>query len=407
MNHSDDAAAKAVTRCLLLAFACLVTPMSAAAEPAAAPATLKGKRYPAEHEMMKAEESGIEVIQLTTNPADDAKLYFTSTSFVPASHQLVFTSNRTGAWNLFLLDLKTFEFVQLTDSESIERGIRATVCPATREAFYVDGTTVKAVNLDTLAERTVVSAPSGYNVGAALSVTDKGDVLAFSITEAIKLTTTTSVIYSDMDEHFAKRPWSAVMIGRTDGTGFREIARQKKWVSHTMVSPTDPDLVLYCHEGRWNQVEQRMWLVNADGANNRKLRTEEMPELRIGHEFWLPDGIRVGYQSTYPNAGKMIGIADTRDGKYQEYPTEFSDSHVQVTPDGRWYVGDGAAKAPFINLYELKDGKLRGRHLFRHGSDFSKQNWHPHPSFSPDGGFVLFTGTRSGTGDIYLIRLPQ
>jgi oligogalacturonide lyase len=210
-----------------------------------------------------------------------------------------------------------------------------------------------------------------------------------------------------MDEHFAKRPWSAVMIGRSDGTGWREIARQKRWISHTMVSPKNAGLVLYCHEGRWNHVEQRLWLVNEDGTANRPLRPEEITELRIGHEYWFADGVRVGYQAQYPDAGKLIGVADSRDGKYHEYPTAFRDTHTQASHDGRWFVGDGSAKEPFINLYELKDGKLEGRHLFRHGGSFAQQYWHPHPSFSPDGRFVLFTSNLAGNGDVYLIRLPR
>ena len=181
-------------------------------------ATLKGKVYPDEHKVLKAEESGFEVLQLTTNPADDSGLYFTSQSFVPDDNGLVFTSKRTGAWNLFYMNLKNFTFVQLTDSKKIS-GTGADVCAATHEVFYRDGQAVKAVNLKTLVERTLTTVPDGYSVGSAMSVTASGDALAFSISENIKLTTKTDKIYSDMDEHFAKRPWSAVWTGRADGTG--------------------------------------------------------------------------------------------------------------------------------------------------------------------------------------------
>ena len=101
-------------------------------------ATLKGKVYPVEHKVLKAEESGFEVLQLTTNPADDSGLYFTSQSFVPDDNGLVFTSKRTGTWNLFYMNLKTFTFVQLTDSKKIS-GTGADVCAATHEVFYRDG----------------------------------------------------------------------------------------------------------------------------------------------------------------------------------------------------------------------------------------------------------------------------
>jgi oligogalacturonide lyase len=369
-------------------------------------ATLKGKVYPDEHKVLKAEESGFEVLQLTTNPADDSGLYFTSRSFVPDDNGLVFTSKRTGAWNLFYMNLKDFTFVQLTDSKRIS-GTGAEVCAATHEVFYRDGQAVKAVNLKTLIERTVTTVPEGYSVGAAVSVTADGKALAFSISENIKLTTKTDKIYSDMDERFAKRPWSAVLTGHADGSGWHEIARQKKWISHTMISPQNPDLILYCHEGRWDQVEQRMWLVNSDGSSNRALRPEEKPEISVGHEFWFEDGIHVGYQVRYPKGKPMIGVADARDGSYHEYPVPFGDGHMQASHQGNLFIGDGSEKEPYLSLYRLEDGKLTGKHIFRHGSSFSQQHWHPHPSFSPDDAYVLFTSCREGNGDVYLIKLPS
>jgi oligogalacturonide lyase len=372
---------------------------------AAGAATLKGKIYPDEHKVLKAEESGFEVLQLTTHAADDSGLYFTNRSFVPDENGLVFTSKRTGAWNLFYMNLKTFTFVQLTDSKQIS-GTGAEVCAATREVFYRDGQSIKAVHLKTLVERTLTTIPPGYSLGSAVSVTASGKALAFSISENIKLTTKTNVIYSDMDERFAKRPWSAVWTGRADGSGWHEIARQKKWISHTLISPQNPDLILYCHEGRWNQVEQRLWLVNADGSNNRRLRPEEKPEIAIGHEFWFDDGIHVGYQVRYPKGKPMIGVADTRDGSYREYPVPFSDSHMQASHHGDLFIGDGTDKQPFLSLYRLEAGMLTGRHIFRHGSSFSQQHWHPHPAFSPDDAYVLFTSCRAGNGDVYLIKLP-
>lgn len=386
---------------------CLIVALSVALPLGAwAGTTLKGKVYPAENKTFLAPESGCEVIQLTTNEADDSGLYFTSRSFVPEDNRLVFTSRRTGSWNLFYMNLKTFEFVQLTDSRKIS-GTGADVCAATHEVFYRDGQTIKAVHVKTLAERIITTVPDGYNVGAAVSVTASGQALAFSISESLTLTSKTSVIYSDMNEHFAKRPWSAVLTGRADGTGWHQVARQKKWISHTLICPTDPNLILYCHEGRWDQVEQRMWLVNADDRNNRPLRPEEKPEIKVGHEFWFGDGIHVGYQASYPKAAKTIGIADTRDGSFCEYPAPFSDGHVQASHQGNLFVGDGSDKEPFLNLYKLETGKLTGRHLFRHGSSFSQQHWHPHPAFSPDDALVVFTSSRAGNGDVYLIKIAQ
>lgn len=399
------------TSALIVLFAAGILPAAPAAEktpvaqPATAPASLKGKVYPAEHKTFVAPESGLEVIQLTSDPADDAHLYFTGDGFVPEDRGLVFASKRTGRWNLFYLNLDTFQFVQLTDGKKIS-GTGAVVSPATMEAYYRDGSEIKAVHLKTLAERTVTTVPKGYNV-STLSVTVDGRALAFSIQEDIPITTKTAKIYSDMAERFQKRPWCAVVTGRTDGTGWRETIRIKKWISHTLVNPLNEHIILYCHEGSWGDVEQRMWIVDSAGRSNQPLRREETPAVKIGHEFWFRDGIHVGYQVHVPGEPKSIGIADVLDGSYNEYPAPYSDGHVQASSTGETFVGDGSEKEPFLNLYKLADGKLTGRRLWKHEGSFAQQYWHPHPRFSPDDKHVLFTSNRGGNGNLYLIKLEE
>jgi oligogalacturonide lyase len=382
-----------------------------ATEPAAekipaAPAqttSLKGKVYPDEHKTFVAPESGLEVIQLTSDPADDAHLYFTSDGFVPDEHSLVFTSRRTGSWNLFYMNLDTFQFVQLTDAKRIS-GTGAVVSPAAKEVYYSEGKLIKAVSLKTLAERTVTTIPAGYTV-STLSITASGKALAYSIQEDIPITSKTDKIYSDMAERFEKRPWCAVVTGRTDGTGWHEVTRQKKWISHTLIDPLNENIILYCHEGSWSTVEQRLWLIDAGGRDNHRLRPEEKPTVEIGHEYWFRDGIHVGYQVKVPGDPKSIGVADVLDDSYVEYPTPYSDNHTQANSTGDTFVGDGTDKEPYINLYRLADGKLTGRHLWRHDSSFSQQYWHPHPRFSPDDKYILFTSCRGGNGNVYLIKL--
>ena len=386
----------------LAAFADVAPAEKSSAKPAEKP-SLKGKIYPDEHITFTAPESGLEVIQLTSDPAEDAHLYFTGDGFVPDDHGLVFTSKRTGSWNLFYMNLETYQFVQLTDSKKIS-GTGAVVSPATMEAYYRDGSAIKAVHLKTLAERTITTVPAGYSV-STLSVTVSGKSLAYSIQEDIPITSKTDKIYSDMAERFQKRPWCAVVSGHTDGTGWHEVIRQKKWISHTLVDPLNENLILYCHEGSWQDVEQRMWVVDSGGRDNHLLREEEKPAVRIGHEFWFRDGIHVGYQVQVPGEPKSIGVADVIDGSYLEYPTPYNDGHTQANSTGDTFVGDGSDKEPFINLYHLADGKLTGRHLWKHESSFSQQYWHPHPRFSPDDKSILFTSCRGGNGNVYLIKL--
>jgi oligogalacturonide lyase len=363
----------------------------------------KGERFAAEHKTFIAAESGLEIVQLTSDAADDSHLYFTSNGFLPGRNALVFASRRAGAWNLYLMDLASFEFTQLTDSRRISA---QGAVVSEQEVFYVDGREVRATDFNTLESRKVVDLPAGYGVGSALSITHDGKTLAFSVVENIKLETKTGVLYSDMDEKFEKRPWSAVMVGKADGTGWHEVARQKKWISHVLISPTDPNLILYCHEGRWDKVEQRLWLVQADDTGKRMLRPEEAPELRIGHEFWFNDGVRVGYQSSWPRQAKRIGVADAITGQFDEYILDYTDGHLHAAQDMPFVIGDGTETEPFINLYRRQaNGRYAGERLWRHGGSFAQQYWHPHPRISPDEQSVIFTSNAGGNGNVYLIRL--
>lgn len=366
---------------------------------------VKGERFAAETRVV-ADEAGWSVLQLTSDPADDAGLYFTNEAFSPADNMLVFTSRRAGSWNLYGMDLASHEIVQLTDSRRIS-GTGAVVAPLSREVFYKDGSQIKALSLVTLEERVVTELKRGFIVSAAVTATPDGKVVAVSQVEDIPITTRTDVIYSDMDERFAKRPFSQIYTGKGDGSDWHMVAGQKKWISHVLLSPRPPYTLLYCHEGRWNQVEQRMWLIERDDSAIRKLREEETPALSIGHEYFFPDGAHVGYHGNFapPDKRAFIGVADIRDGSYREYPTPGGNMHTHANADGSLFVGDGNERAPFLSVYALREGRLETLLQYRHDGSWAKQEWHPHPRFLPDGRRIVFTSNRGGNGNLYLLQL--
>jgi oligogalacturonide lyase len=317
---------------------------------------------------------------------------------------LVYASKRDRKkWQLYAMNLENYTSRQLTDGGKV----RATgaVVSDTGDVFFFDGNEVRAVNIRTLAERTITKAPDGYDM-SSISATADGLALAFSITEKVKLVTKTDKIYSDMAEHYNLHPWSALMTGQADGTSWHEVARQKEWISHTMISPTNPNPILYCHEGSWKVVPQRLWLATADGQSNQKLRPEETPEVSIGHEYWFGDGVRVGYHGSIPQKGSFVGVANSTTGKYQEFFTPQSNGHTYATQDAQHFVGDGQAKEPFLNWYGVEGEKLVGTRLVRHGSDFSRQEWHPHPRISPDENWIIFTSVKDGVGQVCRVRAP-
>ena len=56
------------------------------------------------------------------------------------------------------------------------------------------------------------------------------------------------------------------------------------WIDRFLFSPTDPTLLLYSHEGPWQQVD-RSWIIRTDGTHNIPIHTRTMAMEIWGHEF--------------------------------------------------------------------------------------------------------------------------
>ena len=44
------------------------------------------------------------------------------------------------------------------------------------------------------------------------------------------------------------------------------------WISHVLIHPTQPNLILFCNEGGGTCVTQRMWTINLDDIQMRQAR---------------------------------------------------------------------------------------------------------------------------------------
>ena len=65
--------------------------------------------------------------------------------------------------------------------------------------------------------------------------------------------------------------------------------------------PTDPTLLLHCHEGTWHEVD-RIWTIRTDGTE-KTLRHARTIDMEIaGHEFWSFDGTRIWFDLQTPRS---------------------------------------------------------------------------------------------------------
>jgi oligogalacturonide lyase len=354
---------------------------------------------------IKDPETGAHVMLLTGGGSDNVHPYFTSEAFVEGSSRIVFGSNRTGKFQLYLMDIKAKRLVQLTDGPAVHptKG-----CLGTGGRLnYFDGQTLRTVNVDTLQDRELYNVPEGFDASLSTCST-KGDYLAFAYKEKTAVSTRSGVIYSDMAETFYQHPGCVIMRINTDTGEPVAVWGERNWISHVLMHPTDPNTIVFCHEGG-GLVSQRMWVTAVGSPATRKARATPLFPMRekefTVHEYFTRQG-EVGFQYEVEREGKMewFNAFIRTDGTWtREYKLPGPrPGHIQSNSDNTLIAGDRG----FLS-YEDKDG---GNYmsLMTHGNGDAKvrrlcrmvpgptQYSHGHPVFSRDDKWVIFN-SRIGT----------
>lgn len=87
------------------------------------------------------------------------------------------------------------------------------------------------------------------------------------------------------------------------------IHRSNDWLNHLQCSPTDPQQILFCHEGPWHYVD-RTWIIRTDGTGLTQVHPRTIDMEIGGHEFFSPDGRTVWYDLQTPRS-MVSGSPDT------------------------------------------------------------------------------------------------
>jgi oligogalacturonide lyase len=97
----------------------------------------------------------------------------------------------------------------------------------------------------------------------------------------------------------AKLPMALYTINIKSGE-VKEFYHSTDWLNHVQFSPTDPQLMMYCHEGPWHEID-RIWTIRIDGSNRRLMHKRTMDMEIAGHEFFGP-GNMIWYDLQTPKS---------------------------------------------------------------------------------------------------------
>ena len=197
------------------------------------------------------------------------------------------------------------------------------------------------------------------------------------------------------------------------------------WVNHLLFSPSDPTLLMYCHEGPWQKVD-RIWMIRTDGTGNRLIHKRTMLNEIAGHEFWGLDGETIWYDWQYPKGEDFfLASYNLKTGQRTAFHMQRDDwsIHFNLTRDLSLFCGDGgnpgqvarASDGEWIELFhpqmiERAKGALNGpdfwqpgvfhsEHLVNMSHHYYRQE--PNVRFSPDKSLVIFTSNMFGPSYVF------
>lgn len=372
----------------------------------------KGRFWPPEWRDYRDPRTNVTVRQLTNYKGHSHHLYFTNSGWYDDDRKLLFGSDRENRTNLFSIGLETGEITQLTDLEPVEHPyetnfLSTCINPIREEAYFWYDRKILALDLKTLETRTLWEMSSGF-LRSMLNCTADGRYICAGIFEDLSSRFRIDYLrgYVGFRETWKAHPLSRIIRVAVDGSGAETIWEEKNWIGHVNTSPTKANLITFCHEGPWDKVDNRIWGLNLNTGEAWMIRPREGKE-SVGHEFWLADGVHIGYHGRWPNGEKFFGRIryDNTDRIEFKFPHETGHIHSN---NFFLIVGDGGREDQIIKIWRRNEEELEGpRVLCEHRSSFHIQNVHVHPRFSPDGSQVLYTSDVSGYGNLYLVKVPE
>jgi oligogalacturonide lyase len=394
-------------------------------------------------------DTGHRVVRLSRE-AGSASLYFHQNVFTPQGDKMVFAA----PGGLSVIDLATREIkviapgvqYRVQNSQGVEVGRK------TRTVYYQKGDRILATNLDTLETRELAPRlPEGTSMAAINAdetlavglITDgppenrgpvgwpaPGTVMRAPDGRELTFAEQREVLLNDRLE---KRIPMAIFTANLKTGEVRRIHESTDWLGHVQFSPTDPGLVMFCHEGPWHRVD-RLWTIRTDGSALTKIHTRTMNMEIAGHEWFGADGKTIWYDLQTPR-GEDFWVAgyEIATGKRTWFHLQRNEwsVHFNDSPDGTFFAGDGGdsemvAHAPdgkWLYLFRpervpdvagnknpdsanlIDPGFFKAERLV----NMSKHDYtlEPNVHITPDQKWVIFRSNMHGAVHVYAVEIAK
>jgi oligogalacturonide lyase len=387
-------------------------------------------------------DTGHRVVRLTDD-AGGATLYFHDNAFSPEGDKLMLnTPNGIASVDVAKIG---------TNGARLEivapRGRGGYFARRTREIYYTGGSggAVTAVNIDTHQTRDVPHARGLINADETLSVVKNANAsdpdgthprppTRAVIPQIQRMFPGTTMDNLTPDQQFsvkkedglaarALNPTLQSFVFTNLKTGeSRETGFQYGDLNHLQFNPVDPNLLLYCHEGTWHELD-RTWTIRTDGSQMRLMHQRTMDMEINGHEWWGWDGKTVWFDLQTPRSQDFwIAGVNMETGKKTRYhlQREWWGVHFNSSRDDTLFASDGgdasqvayATNGMWINLLRVQSNETVTReqlvNMSKHNYVTSRRGVEPNVHITPDKKWVVFTGQfAQGRRHVYAVEIAK
>lgn len=362
----------------------------------------KGTLLPPEGGVFRDQVTGARIRQITAHPSIHHHPFYYLPAYDDAMHRLIFVSHRTGRPEIFAEVRESKQLIQLTEHEGIGEW---SVHPSHdgRYVYFTAGAGAWRVDAESLREEELVDF-------GAVAMREQGMVGAAM--------GTTTLSHDD-------RYWAVpVKVGAVSRfiiidirSGRHEVILERDTIGHPEFHPSDNTLLRYA-----GPFYDRMWVINRDGTGNRLAYARDKARKEwIVHETWRP-GTRELVTTNWPHG--VIGV-DVDTGALRRV-CSFNAWHPSINRQGTLMCADTTFPDRGLMLFDPRDGIGAPRLLCLSKSSnegahwntdhcpyddgpvtvYAPQHTHPHPEFSPDGRYVVFSSDCTGHAQVYEVEVP-
>jgi oligogalacturonide lyase len=387
-------------------------------------------------------DTGHRVVRLTDD-AGGSTLYFHNNAFSPQGDTLMFsTPDGIAIFDVAKIGTAGARLEIVTSHAPVGYFARRS-----REIYFNSGSsgTLTAVNIDTRQTRELPYARGILNTDETFSVVKNGNALDRDgkyprpatrpvVPQLQRMFPGRKMEDLSPDQQFAVTKedrlagralnptlQSFVFTNLTTGES-RETGFQYADLNHLQFNPVDPNLLLYCHEGTWHEVD-RTWTIRTDGSGMRLMHQRTLDMEINGHEWWSWNGKTVWFDLQTPRSQDfwIAGVTMETDRKTRYHLQRgWWGVHFNSSRDDTLFASDGgdasqvayATDGMWINLLRVQPGEAVTReklvNMSKHNYVTGRGGVEPNVHITPDKKWVVFTGEFArGQRHVYAVEIEK